>query len=125
MNFKKIWRKIERGDWDFGPNDAWGIRMAIAESLVVFFARLKELRDSEKPIVSFHPGDIVAPIRDACWFSDSPSVFDRGRMYKGKMTVLDSVRVTFPSFEAPALIKVLAEDGNSDGYVLPYTIARR
>lgn len=48
MNYKKIWRKIDRGDFeDFGPSEAWAVRKAIAESLIVFFTRLKAL--DEKP----------------------------------------------------------------------------
>ena len=44
MNYKKIWRTIDRGDFEnFGPSEAWAVRKAIAESLVVFFTRLKAL----------------------------------------------------------------------------------
>lgn len=46
MNPKKIIRKILRGDLDFKPSSAKAVRIAIAESLVIFFEKLNTLQEN-------------------------------------------------------------------------------
>lgn len=48
MNTRKIFRKIGRGDRDFTPSSAKSVRIAIAESLVLFFEQLKQLPDTNE-----------------------------------------------------------------------------